>query len=393
MNPLQGEAVLNLGETAPVEKAFISKATDPVLFPTTYVQPADFAAQYPTPLDTTEIMALCEEVNMLRAIPEQRTQLSAHLWREMTSLAFTSGSLYLAFADGACPEEFTHDGSNSTVSIKNIGAKKTLSIRDIMHSSAVAGANWNGINTLNGPFPAGEGMPGGGDVGTFQRQAIADLKAKEIRLASTLVLNGEDRLLVLGNATNNPLEFTGIEQWATVQSCTFHTNSNTASGTFGAQAFDRFMAESCAKPTMLFGHPQAIQELMSAYMVLNWQGSQTITYNDGTRITPGFNFSGFVNTAIGRLAVVADSNFTRTNIGGGNFQAVIWALRMTHNGDPLVYRITQIPLSLNDLVPGCTAIAFEVWKATALVIKACCAQSAYTSQFTGRITTTCTFLG
>jgi len=153
------------------------------------------------------------------------------------------------------------------------------------------------------------------------------------------------------------------------------------------------LSEGCAKPTHVFGHPQAVQEMMSAYFQLGFQGSQIINYASGNRIVPGFNFAGSVNTGVGTLMVVADNNFRRTDIGGGNFQADLWALRMTHNGEPLVYRRTQIPLSLNDLAPGCTAISFEVWKATVLIIKACCAQGKYTSQFTGRITSTCTVVG
>lgn len=393
MNPLAGETVVNLGEDANVEKAFVSKTTDPVILPQPYASPADFAAQYPIPLDTTEIIDMCEEVSLLRAIPEIGTSLNSHPWREMTSLAFTSGSAYVAFKDGECPEEYTHDGANQTVNIKNIGAKKTLSIRDIMHSQAVAAAGWNGINNLVAPFPAGEGLPGGADMGTFQRQVVAGVKEKEIRLAMTLVMNGEDRLLVEGNSNSNALEFDGIENWATNMSCTFHTNSNTASGSFAGVDFDRFLAESCAKPTHVFGHPSAIQEMLSAYFQLGFQGSQVVNYADGNRITPGFNFASFVNTGVGRLAVVADNNFRKTAAGATTFQADLWPLRMTHNGEPLVYRITQIPLSLNDLVPGCTAISFEVWKATALVIKACCAQGKYTSQFTGRIVSTCTTIG
>ena len=149
------DVVLNLGEDAAQEKAFVVKATDPVILPQPYVQPTDFAAQYPTPLDTTEILRLCEEVTLLQAIPEERTALSSHTWREMTSLAFVSGSNYLAFADGECPEEYSHNGENETVDIKNIGAKKTLSIRDIMHSTAVASGGY-GINTMVGPAPSGE---------------------------------------------------------------------------------------------------------------------------------------------------------------------------------------------------------------------------------------------
>ena len=133
--------------------------------------------------------------------------------------------------------------------------------------------------------------------------------------------------------------------------------------------------------------------MMSAYFQLGFAGSQIVNYQDGNRITPGFNFAGFVNTGVGRLMVVADSNFQRTAVGGTQFQADLWALRMTHNGEPLVYRITQIPLSLNDLAPGCTAISFEIWKATALIIKMCCAQGMYKATFTGRIVTTCGRLG
>jgi hypothetical protein len=387
------EQVLNLGEDAPADPSFETKTTDPVILPQPYSQPADFAAQYPQPLDPTEIIAMCEEVTLLQALPEQSTELNAHLWREMTSLEFTSGSAYIAFADGECPEEYTHDGANSTVNIKNIGAKKTLSYRDIKHSAAVAGANWHGINTLVDGFPGGEGLPGAADVGTFQRELVASVKEKEMRLAMTLTLNGWDRLLVAGDTNSNSLEFDGIENWATNMSCTMHTNDNTASGTFSGIGFDRFLSEACATPTHILGHSTAIQEMMSAYFQLGYQGSQLVNFQDGSRITPGFNFAGFVNTGVGTLQVISDNNFTRNNAGGGAFQADLWPMRFTHNGEPLVYKINQIPLSLNDLVPGCTAISFQVWAATALVIKACCAQGQYTSQFTGRIVTTCPVVG
>lgn len=383
------EQMLNLGEPEVVQKG-----VEPVISPN-YSSPADFAAQYPTPLDTTEILALCEEVTLLKAIPEIRTSLKEETWREMTSLAFTSGSSYVAFQDGYCPEEYTHDGANTTAALKNIGAKKSLSYRDIMHSQAIAAANWNGINTLVGGFEGSSGVPGGNDIGTFQRQVVRDVKAKEIQLAMTLVLNGEDKLLVTGDHSGNSLEFTGFEKWATNYSCTFHSNDNAASGTFSAISFDRWLSEQCAKPTTLFGHPQAIQEVMAAYFQLGFQASQSIVFSNGNRITPGYNFASVVNTGVGPLTVVSDVNFTKTNIGSTTaFQAKIWAMRMTHNGEPLVYRSTQIPLSYVDLAPGCTAISFEVWKATALIIKACCAQGVYTGQFTGRYTVTnCTRVG
>jgi hypothetical protein len=394
MTDMSGETVLNLGADAQHEQAFVAKATDPLILPQPYVTPADFAAQYPQPLDTTELIALCEEVNMLRSIPDIGTSLKAETWRELTSLAFVSGSSYIAFADGECPEYYSHDGANKTVNIKNIGAKKSLSIRDIKHSMAVASANWNGINSLVGGFPSGEGLPGGNDLASFQRETVRDVKEKEVRLASTLVMNGEDRLLVQGDHVTNSLEFSGIETWASNYSCVFHTGTaSDATGTFSAQSFDRFLSEACAKPTHIFGHPSAIQEMLSSYFQLGFAGSQVVNFQDGGRITPGFNFAGFVNTGVGRLTVVADYNFRKTNLNGTAYAADLWALRMTHNGEPLVYRITQIPLSLTDLVPGCTAVSFEVWKATALVIKACCAQGKWTASFTGKIVSTCTRIG
>lgn len=389
VNPLEGEKILNPSENS----AFVARATDPLVV--NVGTPADFSAQFPTPLDPTEILALCEEVTLLQAIPEKRTGLKQETWREMTSLAFTSGSAYIAFTDGACPEEYTHNGANQTVDLKNLGAKKSLTISDIMHSAAVR-AGGSGIEALLGGYAAGQGLPGASDLATFGREAVADVKEKELRLGMTLVLNGEDRLLAVGSATARPLEFDGIETWVTSANGA-HTNSVTgqdASGTFSAQNFDRWLSEGCAKPTALAGHPAAIQEVMSAYFQLGFQGSQVINVASGDRIVPGFNFGGFVNTGIGRLQVVADSNFTRTASGTNSFSSKVYALRMTHNGEPLVYRSTQIPLSMIDLAPGCTAISFEVWKKTALLVKAMCAQGVYSfGSYTGRVISQCTQIG
>jgi len=369
----------------------VFKSTDPVILPQPYASPSDFAAQYPTPLDPNEVINMCEEITLSEFIPEEDYALKAYLWREMDMLSYISGtSGLIAFRDGECPEEYEHSGTNTTVNLKNLGCKKTLSLSDIKHSAAVASANWHGINTLTGPAAAGEGMPGGLDYGTFMKQHVADVTEKEIRLGMTLVRNGEDRLLVTGDATTRVLEFDGIENWATNMSVSHHTNSNTASGTFSGLSFDRFLSESCAKPDTLMGHPQIMQEVLSAYFQLGYQGSQVVNFADGNRITPGFNFAGWVNTGVGRLKVVADNNFTRTAAGSSVIQAVVYAMRMVHNGVPLVIRKNQFPLSYKNLCPGCTAISFQVWKKTVLVIKNACMHGAYTSQFTGRVTTTCT---
>lgn len=385
---MYGERVLNMASNA--KQAFQLGVADPVITPQPYASPADFAAQYPTPLDPNEVIAMCSEVTLLGVIPDEETALKEHTWRELNTLAFTSGSSAISFADGECPSEYTHDGNNTTVVLKNIGAKKSLSFSDLKHSAAVAG-NFRGvgINRLVAPLGAFEGLPGTSGNSGIDPGFVMDVKAKEIELAMVLTLNGEDRLLVNGDHQNNSLDYTGIENWQTAYSCSFHTNDNSASGTFSSTTFDRFLGESCADPTHIFGHPTAIQEMMSSYFQLGFQGSQIVNFQTGNQIVPGYNYASLVNTGNGQKTVVADSNFARTDMGNGAFQADLWTMRMVHDGIPLVVRKTQFPLGMTDLVPGCTAISFQVWKKTSLVIKHCCAHGQYTSQFTGRVVTTC----
>jgi len=373
------------------QRAMVQRVTDPVIIPQPYAQPADFTAQYPIPLSTLEIIAMCEEVSVWAMLREEPTALNGVTWRELNSLAFTSGSSAISFADGECPSEFTHDGTNTTVNHKNIGAKKTISERDLMHSMAVSAANWNGINALLGPVPASAGLPGGSDMATITRENAAGVKMKETLLATSLVTNGWDRLLVLGDVDNNSLEFDGITNLVTAAAGA-HVNSSAPSGTFSAATFDRFLSEGCAKPTHVFGHPQAIQEMMSGYFQLGFAGSQTIFLGSGDRLTPGYNFASVVRTGIGDLTVVSDVNFPTSDLGGGTFFSTLYPLRVTHNGEPLVYKSTQIPLTVRDLVPGCTAMSFEVWAATALIIKHACAQARFSAVYTGNIVQSCTLI-
>ncbi len=388
------EQILNLAGGGAFDEGMVRRASDPI-FPIQPTTPIDFAAQFPQPLDTTELVAMCEELSLWQNLPEQFTALKAETWRELNELAFTSGSSYISFADGACPEAFYHDGDNQTTNLKNIGAYKSLTISDILHSAAVSsmsvGGQGVGINRLVGGFAFGQGTPGGYDQGSFVSEAVSDLKAKEMVLASTLVLNGWDKLIATGNAGSNSLEFSGIETLIT-SALGAHANDLTgqaASGTFSGADFDRYLTEGCAKPDTIAGHPQAVQELMSAYFQLGWQGSQQIIFDNGTRLTPGYNFRGEVNTAIGTLRVIADRNFTKTSAGTNSFVSNLYPLKMIHNGMPLVYKLTQIPFALKDLVPGCTAIQFMVWAKTALIVKAQCAQGVYRHQWTGRNVSTC----
>jgi len=393
---IAGEQVLEVavsnGQPLPgthFQAEMVQRAADPNVSPP-YALPGDYTAQYPVPVPTKEVLTMCDEIGFWNWLPDHPTALKSETWREMNALYFTSGSQYIAFGDGLCPEEYAHSGNNFSVSLKNIGAKKTLGISDIIESTAIAAAGL-GINQLGGPY-TGPNLPGEAGLSSLRETVVIGLKAKEIALGSALVLNGWNRLLVQGNASSRPLEFDGIENWAANRSLTFHTNDTTVTGTFSAQAFDRWLSEGCATPDVLLGHPSAMQEVLSSYFVLGFQGSQIINVSSGQGIVPGFNFAGFINTGVGRLPVVADKTFARTTVGS-TFRSNIWALRSKFQGYDLAYKITQIPLSLNDLVPGCTTIAFQLWAKTAFVLQQACAQSVYTSWFTGRIITTCPLIG
>jgi hypothetical protein len=375
----------NGGQGTPVERT-----TDPVITPA-YSTPGDFAAQWATPLDPTEIVALAEEATLYKWVPVLRTNLKEETWRELTSLAFTSGSAYISFADGTCPEEYSHDGSNTTVTLKTQGVKRSLGISDIMHSMGVAALPMGGINNMTGPYANFEGLPGFNNVDVATIGRIRDMKAQEIVLASILMVNGQDKLLVQGNSSSNSLEYDGIEKTLATGSAAHQPASST--GSFTALTFDRFLAEGSVRPTVLLAHPTALQELQSGYFQLGFQQSQQVVLGDGNRIVPGYNFASSVNTAVGTLAMVGDLNFARTNTGGTTFQATIYALRMSHNGVPLVYRRVQIPLSYKDLNPGCTAISFMLWEKSALVVKHKAAHSLYPAIFNGRIVTTVTLVG
>jgi len=369
---------------------FVQRASDPALV-AAYTTPGDFAAQWATPLDPVELIALAEEATLYKTLPVLRTSLKEETWRELNALAFVSGSSYISFADGLCPEEFSHSGSNTTVTLKNQGARKSLGISDIMHSMGVAALPMGGINEMTKPYSSFEGLPGvqGLDATTVGR--IRDMKAQEIALAGILVVNGQDRLLVQGSSASNSLEYDGIERYLRTGSACHQPASTT--GTFTGLTFDRFISEGVVRPTNVFGHPTALQEVQAAYFQLGFQASQQVFVNNGNRITPGYNFASNVNTAMGTLALVADLNFSRTDTGGGTFRSSLYALRMTHNGVPLVYRRVQIPLSYKDLNPGCTAIQFQLWEKSALIIKHLCAHSVASYIFTGRIVTTTTLVG
>lgn len=369
---------------------FVSRATDPVVS-NVNMGLVDFAAQFPTPLDPTEVINLAEEATLYSWIPAKNTMLQAETWRELTSLAYMSGSSYATFADGACPEEFTHDGTNTTVTLKNVGAKKSLTISDIMHSAAVSALPMGAINRLLGPA-RNEGTPGALNYGQAELVAtIANLKEKEVTLAAVLTVNALDRILARGNSSTNSLEFDGVETLLNTGTGV-HTPATTT-GSFTALAYDRFLVESPVRPTVLMGHPATLQELQAGYFQLGFQNSMQLVVSEGSRLVPGYNFASSVNTAVGTLSLVADLNFARTNTGGGTFQASIYGVRAIHNGEQLIYRPVQIPLSYKDLAPGCTAISFQVWEKSALVIKNRRFHSNWRGIFTGRIVTQVPIIG
>lgn len=389
-------AIARLGASGLVDEATVAEMmekaglvektqTDPVVLLQPYTQPADFTAQYPQPLDPTEILTECEEISVYRALPEVVTPFNADQWREMTDVDFATATGLTNdgfFSKGGCPDRITASGENKTITRMYIGASQTLSYEDIQHSAAVAAIRGLGIQQLM------THTVGGPDV----IDVVRDAKAKEIRKQEIIVLNNWDLALVKGDSSVNALAFDGIETQVTSANGARVNTDNT--GTFDIEEFDNFLVAGCARPTHLFGHPKALEAIKKGYLALGAVGGSPVQQVVLTRgadggVVPGMTLADEVHTSIGRLILVPDFRFTTTQVGDHIFNSNVYALRMRHNGEPLVYKSTQTPLVFKDLSPGCTAISFIVYAVTALVIKHMCAQAVWTSNFPGVVGTGC----
>lgn len=362
---------------------YTKTVTDPLVLLQPYTQPTDFTAQYPQPLDPSEVLLLCEEVNVYRSLPEVVTPFNADSWREMDVLQFdTTGEANDGFfAKGSCPDTITHDGDNRTVTRRYIGAQGTMSFEDIKHSAAVAQMPGYGINAL---------------LTQNYRRAVADAKAKEMALQEIMTINKWDLALVKGSNTLNALAFDGMETQVT-QANGARINAD-PTGTFDIETFDNFLNAGCARATHIYGHPKALEAIKKGYLSLGATGGtapivQLIITKDGEKVVPGFVLADQVDTSIGRVTLVPDFRFTTIQVQPDRFHSTVYPLRLYHNGEPIVYKSTQTPLSFKDLAPGCTAISFLIYAVTSLVIKHMCAQSAFTANWPGVVGTGCNIVG
>lgn len=374
------------------EKALAERTNaDPVILdPGAGLTPSDLANEFGTPVDTTEIIALCEETSMLQALPEVVNGSKIESWREMSALVNCSGTAYIGFTAGECPD-FICDttGTPSTVDKKHIGKMQSLTESDIKHSIASIAAGY-GVRELIGP-PNTNGTP------SLVRAGITSLMDKEIKKLNILVLNALDFLNVKGDAVTRTTEFSGFENYITsANGARVNVLQPAYSGTFSATRFDEWIAAACARPTHVFGHNTAIQALKLGYWGLgaNSGPAQVLNFNGpGTNIVPGLTFADTLQTAIGNLTLVSNSRFTRTeHAATGEFSGDLFTVRMAHNGEPLIYRATQIPLSYKELAPGCSAVSFMVWTVTALIVKFMCAQGRYTARFQGKVGDGCSYV-
>ena len=382
----EGLAALGVPEErhAEVVKSMIEKTTtDPVVLLQPYVQPGDFTAQYPQPLDPTEVLTYCEETTVLQALPEVVTPFNADYWREMDELSFdTTGEAAEGFfAKGGCPDTIEHDGDNTSVARRFLGAQKTLSFEDIKHSMAVAGMQGLGISAISTQD---------------RRAAVADVKAKEMLLMEIETLNKFDRALVKGSNALNPLGFDGIETQVTSANGA-RVNAD-PTGTFDVEDFDNFLNAGCARATHVFGHPKALEAIKKGYLSLGATGGtqpimQIMMTKDGNQVVPGFVLADLVDTSIGRITLIPDFRFSVIQVQPDRFHSTVYPLRVYHNGEPIVYKSSQTPLSFKDLTPGCTAISFMIYCVSALVIKHMCAQAAFTANWPGVTGTNCEIVG
>jgi hypothetical protein len=371
----------------------VEQANDSVINYPAAITPADLAYEFGTPIDVTEIIALCEETGLYTALPEVINGSKYESWRELESLVNCSGTAYISFSPGDCPDFMCNTtGAPKQVEKKHIGKMTTLTESDIQHSIASIAAGYGVKWLLGAALPAGSA-----GNSSLVRESIKSLMDKEIKKQQVLVINGWDYLLVKGNDAVNSTEFDGVENYITAANgARVNPNSAAYSGTFSATRFDEFLAAGCAKPTHIMGHPTALQALQLGYWALGSQtysNAQVVSWQGPARnIVPGLTFAGALQTAVGLLPLIGDTRFTRTDHSDGSFSSTIFPVRMTHDGEPLVYRATQIPLSFKELTPGCSAISFETWAVTALVIKFMCAQARYTAKFQGLVGDGCSYV-
>lgn len=384
LNSMREKAGLN--QQGMVEKT----STDPVVLLQPYSAPSDYAAQYPQPLDPTEILDQCEEISVYRMLPEIVTPYNADQWREMTLIDFATSTGLTNdgfFQKGGCPDRITATGENKTITRMYLGAQQSLSFEDIQHSAAVAAIQGLGISRLM------THTVGGPDV----IDVVRDVKAKEIKKQEILVLSNWDLALVKGNSVINSLAFDGIETQVTNANGARVNTNNT--GTFDVETFDNFLNAGCARATHIFGHPKALEAVKKGYLSLGatsgTQPIQQVVLSRGADggVVPGLVLADEIFTSIGRVILVPDFRFTATTTGANSFSSTLYCLRMRHGGEPIVYKSTQTPLVFKDLTPGCTAISFMVYAVTALVIKHMCAQAAYTARFSGTVGTGCSIVG
>ena len=117
-----------------------------------------------------------------------------------------------------------------------------------------------------------------------------------------------------------------------------------------------------------------------------------MTTGNNAAIAAGLTFVDRIQTSVGTLTLVADSRFSRTDHSDGTFSSSLYAVRMEHNGEPLIYKATQIPLNYKDLAPGCSAISFMTWSVTALTVKHACAHGQYRARFSGLVEDGCDYV-
>lgn len=298
--------------------------TDPNILPQPYVQPTQFTAQYPQPLDPTEILDMCEEITVWKTLPEIVTDYNSDQWREMTSLSFdsTGETNHGFFTKGSCPDEQIHEGENTSVTRRFLGVYESISYEDLRHSIAVSRTRGLGISRLS----LDSGM-----------ETVIGVKEKAIKLNEVVALNKWDLALVKGSNAVVATAFDGIEIQVTNANGA-RVNSN-PTGTYNEEEFDNFLAAGCARPTHIFGHPKALRAIALGYLSLGATGGtqpvQMIQINqDRSGIVAGFTLAPRIQTFVGELILVPDFRFTATTTGADIFSSTVYPLRVYHNGEP-----------------------------------------------------------
>lgn len=195
-------------------------------------------------------------------------------------------------------------------------------------------------------------------------RSFADEEALQTEIAMREVVQDEERDIITGNATTNPLQFNGLQQYVT-------TNvTDDANGPLGFRidlidaAAEQIWKVRGARPTAVYsgyGMKRAINNSLV--------GDQRVNPNDtSAKSTTGIDV-GFVQTMLGKLEIVPTIAISGS-ASGANTVEELYIVTEQKMGEDVLYMEDLYALGKVPLARTGAAVSFMVTESTVLVCRA-----------------------